>query len=90
MKRRELNLAAIAWYRERSPKAARSFEVEVRQAVEQIREFPESWSVYMKGCWRFLLHQFPFQVVYQGSGQKILILAIAHTHRKPSYWMVRL
>src|SRR5690348_9722170 len=64
-------LAAIEWYRARSPRAAQSLETEVSQAIEQIRKSPEAWSVSIKGCRRFLLHQFPFQIVYQSSAQVI-------------------
>jgi|SRR5436305_8650028 len=83
-------VAAIEWYRKRSPRAARNFEAEFSQAIEQIRKSPESWSVYVKGCRRFLLHQFPFQIVYQSSADIIFILAVAHTHRTPGYWRARL
>src|SRR5437868_14008821 len=83
-------LAAVSWYRDRSLSAARNFGAEFSQAVEQIRKSPNSWGVYMKGCRRFLLHQFPFQIVYQGSAGVVFVLAVAHTHRRPGYWRRRL
>ena len=83
-------LAAVTWYEERSLSAARNFEAEFSQAIEQIRKSPGSGSVYMKGCRRFLLHQFPFQIVYQSSTDVIFVLAVAHTHRRPGYWRQRL
>jgi len=57
--------AALQWYRDRSIKAARQFEAEFVHAVEQIQNAPERWSRYSSGCRRFLLHQFPFQIVYE-------------------------
>jgi toxin ParE1/3/4 len=83
-------LAAVSWYGERSPRAANSFEAEFSQAIEQIRRSPGSGSVYMKGCRRLLLHQFPFHIVYQSSTDAIFVLAVAHTHRRPGYWRQRL
>jgi len=35
--------SAVAWYQERSPKAASDFIEELRQAAETIREAPERW-----------------------------------------------
>ncbi len=82
-------LAALSWYRERSPTAALKFEAEFNLAVETIREAPERWGLYMLGCRRFLLHQFPFAIIYQNSPHLIQVLAVAHCHRKPGYWRQR-
>jgi len=82
-------LAASAWYRERSPTAARKFEAEFNLSIEKIRKAPERWAAYMTGCRRFLLHQFPFAIIYQTSPNRVRVLAIAHCHRKPGYWQDR-
>jgi toxin ParE1/3/4 len=81
--------AALSWYRDRSIKAARQFEAEFVRAVEQVQNAPERWPTYSNDCRRFLLHQFPFQIVYQ-FGKDVLILAVAHTHRRPGYWKQRI
>jgi len=83
-------VAAIEWYRKRSPRAARSFEAECSQALDQLRKSPESWSVYVKVCRRFFLHQCPLQIVYHSSAETIFVLAVADTHRTPGYWTARL
>lgn len=81
-------LAALTWYQERSPAAASKFEGEVNRAVEEIRRAPERWGRYL-GCRRFLLHHFPFAIIYQDSPGMIRVLAVAHCHRKPDYWKNR-
>ena len=81
--------SALAWYRERSSNAARQFEAEFVRAMERIQASPDRWPVYMKGCRRFLLRQFPFQIVYR-FGNEILVLAVAHARRRPGYWKPRL
>ncbi len=81
--------AALAWYRDRSINTARQFEAEFVRAVEQIQDAPERWPKYSSNRHRFLLHQFPFQIVYQ-FGKEILILAVAHTRRRPGYWKDRI
>lgn len=83
-------LSALEWYRDRSPAAAVKFEAEFNQAIESIRESPERWARYLAGCRRFLLHQFPFAIVYQVSPALIQVLAVAHCHRRPGYWRDRI
>jgi len=83
-------LAALSWYRERSPMAALRFEAEFTRSVEKIQEAPERWAWYLDHSRRFLLHQFPFGIVYQDSPRLIFILAVAHGHRQPGYWKTRL
>jgi plasmid stabilization system protein ParE len=81
--------AALAWYRDRSINAARRFEAEFVRSMEQIQNAPERWPEYNSDCRRFLLHQFPFQIVYR-PGRTILVVAVAHTHRRPEYWKERM
>jgi len=38
---------------------------------------------------RCRLRRFPYSVVYTQDGPDILVLAIAHQHRKPGYWKRR-
>lgn len=82
-------LDALRWYRERSPMSAVRFEAEITRSVEKIRQAPERWTRHFDEYRRFLLHQFPFAIVYESSPHRIFILAIAHTHRRPGYWKDR-
>jgi plasmid stabilization system protein ParE len=83
-------LAALRWYRQRSPSAARQFETEFNLSIERIREAPERWPSYLSDTRRFLLHQFPFAIVYQSSPVLIHVLAVAHCRRRPGYWRDRI
>ena len=38
---------------------------------------------------RCRLRRFPYSVVYTQDGNDLLVLAIAHQHRKPDYWRNR-
>src|SRR5688572_28140462 len=80
---------AKAWYAARSADAAVAFEAELRSAVERIRADPERWPVYLRGTRRVLLHTFPYLVVYRLLANKVLIVAIAHAHRRAGYWKSR-
>ena len=68
-------LSALSWYRERSLAAAANFEAEFKRAIESVGDNPERWAYYLAGCRRFLLHQYPFAIVYQDSPNLIQVLA---------------
>jgi hypothetical protein len=37
-----------------------------------------------------LIERFPYAVVYGIEDETIIVIAIAHTRRKPTYWVERL
>jgi hypothetical protein len=66
------------------------FENEFQRAISAIAEAPERWPVYISPCRRYILHQFPFSIVYRNLKEDVFVLAIAHAHRRPGYWRKRL
>jgi toxin ParE1/3/4 len=83
-------LSALAWYNERSAATALDFEAEFQRAVSAVAEAPERWPTYFSRCRRYLLHQFPFSIVYRNLDEAVFVLAVAHGHRRPGYWKKRL
>jgi toxin ParE1/3/4 len=66
----------------------------VEQAKNLIQEHPDRWPfwpglVYMPPIRRFLLPNHPFALPYLIGDQGVVVLAIAHVRRKPSYWTPR-
>ena len=82
--------AAVDWGRKRSVSAARVFILEIDRAISRVAERPKIWPHYARGTQRYLLHRFPFFVVYRQTSLRIEIVAIAHDKRKPGYWKERL
>ena len=82
--------AASRWYRERSPSAAAAYLAELDLAVAAIAENPEIWPRYVHGTRRYILHRFPFYLVYRETADRIEIIAVAHGRRKPGYWKTRI
>lgn len=82
--------AAAAWYAERSAPAAAAFADEIDTAQAAIETHPEAWPPYDHGTRRYLLRRYPFSVVYRIEPARILIVAVAHAHRRPGYWKSRL
>ncbi|MBI5789552.1 MAG: type II toxin-antitoxin system RelE/ParE family toxin [Candidatus Schekmanbacteria bacterium] len=78
-----------SWYDERSKNLGSEFLFAVERAVRLIQEFPARWPLYSGVTKRFLLHRFPFGLVYRYDENRIQILAIVHTRRKPGYWEKR-
>jgi plasmid stabilization system protein ParE len=81
--------AAARWYAERSASAAAGFSQEIDEAEAAIAEFPEAWPPFDHGTRRYMLRRYPFNVVYRMEPRRILIVAVAHAHRRPGYWKSR-
>jgi len=81
--------AALAWYRERSFRAAEAFAVDLAKAVATISEAPQRWLMFEAGCRRFPLRRFPYLVIYREKPLSIEVLAVAHGRRRPGYWRTR-
>jgi toxin ParE1/3/4 len=81
---------AEAWYRERSPDAGLRFLAAVYEALDDISQRPQTWPTYLHGSRKFVLRQFPYAVIYREKESSVEILALAHGHRRPSYWLKRL
>jgi plasmid stabilization system protein ParE len=82
--------AAARWYAARSLKASASFAEEIDAAISAIVRLPAAWPVFEYGTRRYLLRRFPYSVVYRVEQERILIVAVAHGHRRPDYWRSRL
>ena len=82
--------SAVAWYRERSPKAALDFIDELNRAARIIAKDPDRWPKGNEGTRHFLLWRFPFTVIYSRQQSLVTIWAVAHGSRRPEYWVPRL
>ncbi len=81
--------AARLWYADRSAAVANAFVAELDHAMQQILDAPDRWSVYAHRTRRYLLHRFPYMVVYRATETGVQVIAVAHARRKPSYWKAR-
>ena len=86
---RELD-EAIEYYNAESPGLGEQFLLEVLSTLERIRQYPTAWSPYTQNTRRCQTRRFPYGVVYQIVETEILIVAVAHLHRKPGYWQDRI
>jgi plasmid stabilization system protein ParE len=86
---REEIRGAIRWYRPQSLLASSEFRAAVSDAIRLIVGAPQRWPKYVYGTRRIVLQRFPFSVVYLDDPDLIIIVAIAHSKRRPGYWKGR-
>jgi plasmid stabilization system protein ParE len=77
------------WYLERSVDASAGFIVAVSEAFDTISLAPKRWPKHLHGTQRFVLHRFPFSIIYLDDSDVVSIVAVAHGKRKPGYWKTR-
>ncbi|WP_061214438.1 type II toxin-antitoxin system RelE/ParE family toxin [Syntrophomonas wolfei] len=65
------------------------FKVEVKNAALRIAKYPTAWSNESGEVRKYLLHKFPYKLLYSIESDHIFIIAVAHQHRKPNYWVER-
>jgi plasmid stabilization system protein ParE len=68
----------------------RRFFNEVRYAETRIAQFPEAAQEVRPGVRKHMLRTFRYSLIYTIEPDGVLILAVAHQHRRPGYWAGRL
>lgn len=61
------------------------FKWDVQKCFDRIVATPNLYPNIDKNIKRVLLHRFPFSIFYSITSGVILILSVAHQHRKPKY-----
>jgi toxin ParE1/3/4 len=82
------------WYEERVAGLGDRFLSEVRVAFDLIVRHPALGSPWLlqgipPGVRHVPLHSFPYAVVYV-TDPRVVVVAVAHTSQKPTYWIDRL
>jgi len=83
--------ASFNWYEEKAENLGKDFFAEIKKAIENIKTSPKAFPKYLdiKGLRRFLLHRFPFAIIYRIKNGIIQVIAIMHLKRKPYNWKDR-
>jgi len=66
------------------------FAKEIKTAILRITEFPTTWPIERGELHRYIVHKFPYKILYSIQEDTIVILAFAHQHRNPDYWLDRI
>jgi plasmid stabilization system protein ParE len=86
---------AARWYQRRSPSAAEKFLTTIERTLVHVRTMPQAaprWpNESVDADVRSLpIAEFPYMIVYLNDDDGIVVLAVAHGHRRPGYWLRRL
>jgi plasmid stabilization system protein ParE len=74
---------------EKSPEAAAAFMAELDAGIDCIRTEAELYPLYLHGTRRYLMHRFPYLIVFRTTPTAIQVVAVAHGRRRPGYWRTR-
>jgi plasmid stabilization system protein ParE len=89
----ELREAAL-WYEDEQRGLGEQFLDEYGQVIERILRAPKRFGKIetvhtRRNIRRCFVKRFPYYVAYEIVGNEIVVLAVAHTKRRPGYWVGR-
>ena len=86
---REEMREAHRFYEDKRKGLGREFASEIALAVNTVREHPMRWPVLSNNVRRYLVHRFPYGIVYKTYADHVRVLAIMHLSQRPDYWKRR-
>jgi toxin ParE1/3/4 len=86
--------AAISWYEEQSPGLGSRLWESIDEVLSRLRTTPDGSTTVPDvpaelGVRRALIRRFPYAVIFMVRGDLVEIIAVAHTSRRPNYWLDR-
>jgi toxin ParE1/3/4 len=81
---------AVRYYENQAPGVGLRFVAEVRRGVTLITENPFAAGAVGSGIRRKVLNHFPYSLFYAVESDLVVIVAVAHHKRRPSYWRGRI
>jgi plasmid stabilization system protein ParE len=80
---------AKRFYNRQQQGLGESFQHEAQAAARRIRERPLAWQVEIEPVRRFIFDRFPYKMLYIVREDRVVVIAVAHQHRQPDYWVER-
>jgi toxin ParE1/3/4 len=83
---------AVRWYEEQRTGLGSEFLAAVREARKLIEDRPGIGATMRgakRGERRLMVRRFPYQLIYYVRSHDIVLVAVAHTKRRPGYWKRR-
>lgn len=81
---------AVAWYDSQSRSLGIHFLDDLDRTVRRIAAYPLSSAKIEGDLRRCLLSRFPYGIIYGIDAETVIVIAVAHLHREPRYWIDRL
>ena len=81
---------ALKYYRDQAGlDIARDFSQATMQVAQRLLRYPELGVKAGHGARRFVLHDYPYTLIYRVTPEAIIIIAVTHHSRRPGYWAGR-
>jgi plasmid stabilization system protein ParE len=83
---------AFEWYEAQQKDLGFQFINEFDAAIRRILAFPEAYQLLDNDMRRCLVKRFPYGIWYGLDTEKntVVVVSVAHLHRKPDYWIDRI
>ncbi len=78
------------YYNEQQPGLGKMFLDAVRTAESRIQRNPDAWPMREKPIRGCRISPFPHRLLYRELPDRIQVVAVAHSSRRPGYWKNRL
>lgn len=82
-------VAAAQYYEEQAQNLGLEFVSAIERSCRRATTYPESGHLVGHGLRRILVPGFPYHVVYRAEPDRVVVLAVAHSRRRPGYWKGR-
>lgn len=82
-------IAAALYYDRQVPRLGADFLVRYDSLVATIRTRPRLFRAVRRGVRKARLSRFPYAIYFELLADRIHLLAVAHQHRRPLYWLER-
>lgn len=86
--RQEVN-EAYNWFENKTAGKGLEFLDELDRAVRLVTAYPHSSPEIEPGVRRCIFAHFPYALLYGVENDTIVVVAVAHAHRRPDYWIDR-
>ena len=81
---------AARYYESEAPGVGLAFIAEVHRAISFVTSHPRSAKTVRGSLRKKVLSHFPYSILYSIESNLILIVAVAHHKRRPTYWRSRM
>jgi plasmid stabilization system protein ParE len=65
------------------------FRIAVWEAIAILERYPEIGEEVRPGIHKILMRRFPYKLIYSIEDNTLYVIAVAHSHREPDYWLNR-
>lgn len=81
--------ASARYYELQVAGLGQNFLDKIEVALRELASAPEQWPIVQENIRRRIIGRFPYSLLYRIDSKEIVILAVMHQKRHPSYWLSR-